>query len=475
MTRVKNPLLARLLTWASRTTDTPRWLPIHEVVRRADLSFFPPVVSLILKRATSLQSLRVLARNSVQTPGSFNCFRSDVDFSVIFEEEPTGDEVFALVRGYGKLARLLPFLGEMETYTRIDWARKSELQEKFFPLVDLISQLRKWQAELRALSSAQTPYQEFKARNAITRIRIKLGLSPTPAPGEDIHEILNRVIETRLEKLLPRDLLAQGRLPTPVQGRSDYLEWDLKVSNLCFVALLPDGDWGFETQGELIQKLRQNHLIREILGAISEMELLTLKHHQRVSGSSVKLVWHKRLVRFSQLNMQVNPPGRVIWFTGLPCSGKSTLASAVCEVLKARGMAMEYLDGDAVRKLEPHLGFSRKDRDEHIKRIGERACRLEADGVFVVASFVSPYRDTRNFVRQMCSNFFEVHVSTPLAECEKRDTKGLYAKARKGEIPNFTGVNDPYEEPLTPELRIDTASQSIEEGLKLILAAIKVY
>ena len=110
-----------------------------------------------------------------------------------------------------------------------------------------------------------------------------------------------------------------------------------------------------------------------------------------------------------------------------------------------------------------------EERNRHVKRVGFLASMLEKNGVFVVATFISPYRDSREFVRNLCENFNEVHVSTPLEVCEKRDVKGLYAKARKGEITQFTGIDDPYEEPLNPEIKVDTTNQSIEESVNYVL------
>lgn len=160
---------------------------------------------------------------------------------------------------------------------------------------------------------------------------------------------------------------------------------------------------------------------------------------------------------------------KVIWLTGLSGSGKSTIAEELYKKLKNKEIKVEYLDGDRVRDIFPKTGFSKEERDRHIKRIGFLASMLEKNGVIVIAAFISPYEEARQFVRDMCSNFIEVHVSTPLAECKRRDLKGLYAKAEKGEIKNFTGVNDPYEEPLNPELRIDTTNISVKEAVERII------
>jgi len=162
----------------------------------------------------------------------------------------------------------------------------------------------------------------------------------------------------------------------------------------------------------------------------------------------------------------------VVWLTGLSGSGKTTLATWAAERLRAHGARVELLDGDALRSVFPTTGFSRAERDAHVRRAGFLASRLEHHGVFVIAALVSPYRDSRAFVRQLCGTFIEVYVSTPLAACEARDVKGLYAKARAGEVEAFTGVSDPYEPPLTPDLAIDTSTMSIEEAGERLLAHI---
>ena len=163
----------------------------------------------------------------------------------------------------------------------------------------------------------------------------------------------------------------------------------------------------------------------------------------------------------------------VIWFTGLPASGKSTVADWVADRLTSRGLPVERLDGDAVRRIFPETGYTREERDAHLRRIGYLAGKLEAHGVFVVASFVSPYVDSRRFIREVCSSFLEVHVSTPLAECERRDPKGLYAKARRGELDHFTGISDPYEAPVAPEVTIDTSALSVAESGARVLRALE--
>jgi adenylylsulfate kinase len=162
----------------------------------------------------------------------------------------------------------------------------------------------------------------------------------------------------------------------------------------------------------------------------------------------------------------------VVWFTGLSGSGKTTIARQVCRKLEQVGLPVEYLDGDAIRSVFPNTGFSRVDRDAHIRRVAFMASRLEHHGIAVVVSLVSPYLASRAFARNVCRNFVEVHVSTPLAVCEARDVKGLYAKARRGEIRNFTGLDDPYEPPEKPELELDTSTMSLEEATSLVMGRI---
>jgi adenylylsulfate kinase len=158
-----------------------------------------------------------------------------------------------------------------------------------------------------------------------------------------------------------------------------------------------------------------------------------------------------------------------LWFTGLSGSGKSTIAVRVHEELERRGTEVEYIDGDALREVFPGTGFTREEREEHLRRTGYMASRLAAHGVTVVASFVSPYRASREFIRKLCPGFAEIYVSTPLEECERRDVKGLYARARRGEIRNFTGIDDPYEVPKHPELTLDTRVMTVEQSVAAVL------
>lgn len=162
----------------------------------------------------------------------------------------------------------------------------------------------------------------------------------------------------------------------------------------------------------------------------------------------------------------------LLWFTGLSGSGKSTIANAVEVALLAKGIHTYLLDGDNVRMgINSNLSFSPEDRTENIRRIAEISKLMVDAGLVVLASFVSPYREDRENVKKIVgyANFVEVFVNTPIEECERRDVKGLYKKARSGEIENFTGVNAPYESPLAPEIEVDTTKMKVEEIVDVIL------
>lgn len=162
-------------------------------------------------------------------------------------------------------------------------------------------------------------------------------------------------------------------------------------------------------------------------------------------------------------------PGAVVWFTGLPSSGKSTIARAVYERLLARGVAVELLDGSEVREsLSRGLGFSREDREEHVRRMGYVAKLLSRNGVVAICAAVSPYRSTRDEVRRNTTNFVEVYVECPVEVAEGRDAEGWYARARRGEVPEFTGVNGPYEPPLAPEVHIRSDQDPVERAVSLV-------
>ncbi|MGG6294666.1 adenylyl-sulfate kinase [Leptolyngbya sp. AN02str] len=162
--------------------------------------------------------------------------------------------------------------------------------------------------------------------------------------------------------------------------------------------------------------------------------------------------------------------GVTVWFTGLSGAGKTTIRMAVEQQLRDRGLKVEVLDGDIVRQyLTKGLGFSKEDRDENIRRIGFVSQLLTRNGVIVLVSAISPYRSTRDEVRTSIGNFVEVFVNAPLSVCEQRDVKGLYKKARAGEIKQFTGIDDPYEPPLNPEVECKTDQMSLEECVDSVI------
>ena len=169
-----------------------------------------------------------------------------------------------------------------------------------------------------------------------------------------------------------------------------------------------------------------------------------------------------------------NERGFTIWFTGLPCSGKSTIADAVAGELRKERPNVERLDADIIRKhLWRELGYSKEDRDENIRRATYLAQLLTRNGVAVLTSFISPYRELREYARQEIGDFVEVYVKCPVEVCSQRDTRGMYKKALAGDIPNFTGVSDPYEEPLHPEVLIESDKEPLAQGVSRVMAKLK--
>lgn len=166
--------------------------------------------------------------------------------------------------------------------------------------------------------------------------------------------------------------------------------------------------------------------------------------------------------------------GVTVWFTGLSGAGKTTISQVVAKKLKDAGCKLEVLDGDIVRtNLTKGLGFSKEDRDENIRRIGFVSNLLTRNGVIVIVSAISPYRDIRDEVRGKIGDFVEVFVNAPLATCEERDVKGLYKKARAGEIKQFTGISDPYEDPLKPEIECRTDLEELDESVNKVLQGLE--
>ena len=188
---------------------------------------------------------------------------------------------------------------------------------------------------------------------------------------------------------------------------------------------------------------------------------------------ATNITWHDGTVTRAEREKLLGQRGVTIWLTGLSGSGKSTIAVAAQGALHERGTHSYVLDGDNVRHgLNQNLGFSPEDRTENIRRIGEVAKLFTDAGVLVLTSFISPYRADRDAVRAKLAegDFVEVHVAASLETCEKRDIKGLYAKARAGEIPEFTGISAPYEAPERPELELDTDRMSVAESVERMLA-----
>ncbi len=193
-------------------------------------------------------------------------------------------------------------------------------------------------------------------------------------------------------------------------------------------------------------------------------------------GRSRNVTWHEGLVPRAARERRLGQRGCVVWLTGLSGSGKSTLARALEAELFARGRAAYVLDGDNVRHgLNSDLGFSRSDRDENIRRLGEVAALFADAGIVTVTSFISPSRSARERARGRAGaeSFVEVHVHAPLEVCESRDPKGLYAKARAGELDRFTGVSAPYEPPEHPDVSLDTSRAEVDECVTTLVAKLE--
>ena len=190
------------------------------------------------------------------------------------------------------------------------------------------------------------------------------------------------------------------------------------------------------------------------------------------------LVWQNLDITRRERALKMGQKPVTLWFTGLSGAGKSTLANEIEKVLSVSGKYTMLLDGDNVRMgLNKNLGFKEEDRIENIRRIAEVAKLMNDAGLIVLTAFISPYQSDRENAREIIGteNFVEIYVSTPLKECEKRDVKGLYKKARNGEIPNFTGISSPFEEPVSPEITIDTSRHTLEEAVGIVLKKIQEY
>jgi adenylylsulfate kinase len=191
---------------------------------------------------------------------------------------------------------------------------------------------------------------------------------------------------------------------------------------------------------------------------------------------ATNVVWHEHKVTRQERESFLKQKGVILWLTGLSGSGKSTIANEVAYKLHKMGKLAYVLDGDNIRHgLNKDLGFSPEDRNENIRRISEVAKLFADAGIITITAFISPYRQYRNFCRELAGlgRFFEIYTKASIETCERRDTKGLYKKAKQGLIKDFTGINAPYEEPENPELIIDTDKETIEESAEKVLNILK--
>ncbi len=200
--------------------------------------------------------------------------------------------------------------------------------------------------------------------------------------------------------------------------------------------------------------------------------MLKIKKLSQPLNSPDHIVWYNSHVNRRERNILNQHASGVLWFTGLSAAGKSTIAHGVEKKIFSLGIRSYVLDGDNVRHgINSDLGFSREDRKENIRRIVEISKLLVDGGLIVLASFISPFKEDREYVRKCLSgdNFYEIYVKCSIQECQKRDPKGMYDKARKGIIKHYTGVSAPYEEPESPHLIIDTEKYDIADSIKLVL------
>lgn len=192
---------------------------------------------------------------------------------------------------------------------------------------------------------------------------------------------------------------------------------------------------------------------------------------------ATNIVWHQENVTKEDREKLLGQRGVLLWFTGLSGSGKSTVANSVAQKLHEEGKLTYLLDGDNVRHgLNKDLGFSIEDRKENIRRIGEVAKLFVDAGVITLASFIAPLKEDRQLVRELLGkSFIEIFVDCSLEECEKRDPKSLYKKARNGEIKEFTGISSPYEKPENPEIHLTTDNETLEESAEIVLSYLDKY
>lgn len=275
---------------------------------------------------------------------------------------------------------------------------------------------------------------------------IKLGTKMLPASVMDIKYKI--------------DVNSGEQLPVEQIYKNELAVCDMMLSEKCVIS-------AFEKNRELGSFIFINR-VTNMTSACG-----TVMHTLRRSNN---LVWQETDITKKIRSEQKNQTTKTVWFTGLSGSGKSTLANELEKRLFAMGKHTMLLDGDNIRMgLNRNLGFTEVDRVENIRRIAEVAKLMNDAGLIVLTAFISPYRKDRENAREIIgSDFFEVYVNTPIEECERRDVKGLYKKARKGEIPNFTGISSPYEAPETPDLIINTSEMSIEDAVDLIIERLEV-
>lgn len=191
---------------------------------------------------------------------------------------------------------------------------------------------------------------------------------------------------------------------------------------------------------------------------------------------ATNVIWHAHKVTIEERESLLKQKGVVLWITGLSGSGKSTIANEVAYKLHCMGKLAYVLDGDNIRQgLNKDLGFSPEDRNENIRRVSEVAKLFADAGIVTITAFISPYKEYRNFCRELVGHdrFIEIYTKASIETCEKRDTKGLYKKAREGLIKDFTGINAPYEEPENPEILLDTDKETVEESVEKVLKTLK--
>ncbi|HEX2270125.1 MAG TPA: bifunctional sulfate adenylyltransferase/adenylylsulfate kinase, partial [Pyrinomonadaceae bacterium] len=315
------------------------------------------------------------------------------------------------------------------------------------------------------------------ARNYYHPDRILLALLPLAmrlaGPREALWHALIRRNYGANHMIIGRDHASPGNDSTGKPFYEPYAAQELVQQHAAEIGMtvLPFGEFVYlpdEDRYEDVNKIGPNAVTAQLSGT-------RVREWYRDGGAELP-AWFAR-PEVSAAIAETYPPrhrqGFCVWFTGLSASGKSTTAEILTVLLQEFGRQVTLLDGDVVRNhLSRGLGFSKEDRDANIHRIGFVAAEIVKHQGTVICAAVSPYRTTRNDVRNMigADRFIEVFVNTPLEECERRDIKGMYRKARRGEIKNFTGIDDPYEPPVQPELELETATKSAEENARLIIA-----